>query len=333
MVLPDGLAHTIALTRVHKSQGSDVMADAMRVEHRELSPQDIGAMLLLAVMWGLSIPVTKYGLGSVPPLILTAMRFAVAVPVLAMLVARRTRLSWRALPRVAGLGVLGVTLGQVAQAFGVQGTSASVGTIISATIPVFIVIFAAVRLKQRVTGRQQLGVLAAFAGIALIALRDGPQADSAWRSNLTGAAWLLLSAVSIAFYYVWSVELTNEFGTVAVAGWSTMFGFVAMLPLVIFQLARTEVRVTSASLVVALYLGLVVTVAGLFLWLHILRSVPARVAASVQYLQPVVGVAASSAIFGDSLGASFALGVVLILGGLALAVATQRAPEEAVPHE
>lgn len=67
------------------------------------------------------------------------------------------------------------------------------------------------------------------------------------------------------------------------------------------------------------------TVAGLFLWLWLLRTVPARIAAGVQYLQPVVGVVASSAMFGDEIGALFAVGVVLVLAGLALAVAPRKA--------
>jgi hypothetical protein len=41
----------------------------------------------------------------------------------------------------------------------------------------------------------------------------------------------------------------------------------------------------------AAYLGVFVTVAGSFLWLHLLRIVPASTAASVQYLQPIIGVA------------------------------------------
>ena len=41
--------------------------------------RSVGAMLLLAVMWGLSIPVTKLGLATMPPLTLTVLRFAIAV--------------------------------------------------------------------------------------------------------------------------------------------------------------------------------------------------------------------------------------------------------------
>jgi len=52
--------------------------------------------------------------------------------------------------------------------------------------------------------------------------------------------------------------------------------------------------------------------------------VPARVAAGVQYLQPVFGIAAASFLFGDQLGVMFAAGVILILGGLALAASNKR---------
>jgi drug/metabolite transporter (DMT)-like permease len=143
-----------------------------------------------------------------------------------------------------------------------------------------------------------------------------------------GVIWMLVSAVAIAFYYVWSAQLTQEFGTTAVAAWSTLFGFVALLPFAAWEMSHTPIQITAQALWVAAYLGVAVTVAGLFLWLYLLRTVPARVAASVQYLQPVFGIAASAALFGDRLGVLFAAGVVLILGGLALAVANRpvRAP-------
>ncbi len=299
--------------------------------HSGLSLNSIAAMLLLAVMWGLSIPATKLGLQTVPPLTLTAMRFVIAVPLFLALVIGKERLSARALLPLAALGVIGISLGQVAQAFGVKATSASVGTIISATIPVFVVVFATLRLKQPVRGRQQMGLLVAFVGIILVAVES--ESTTTPESSLAGMAWLLLSAVSIAFYYVWSLELTYKFGTIVVAAWSTLFGFIAMLPFTGWEIWYAPIHITAQAVGVAVYLGVVVTVAGLFLWLHLLRTVPARVAASVQYLQPVVGIVASSAIFGDRLGPLFALGVVLILIGLALVVATRRAPEVAVPHE
>jgi O-acetylserine/cysteine efflux transporter len=280
--------------------------------------RSLGALLLLAVMWGLSIPVTKLGLLSLPPLTLTALRYAIAAPLFFVCAMGHQLPPWRTLPRIAALGILGIGIGQVAQAFGVAGTSASVGTVISATIPIFIVFFAALRLKQRVSGLQMLGLVAAFGGIALVALGNGQDAGAMSRSTVSGAAWVLLSALSIALYYVWSVELSNAHGIASVAAWSTLFGFIALLPWAAWQMWRVPVHLAAPGMWVAAYLGIVVTVAGLFLWLNLLRTIPAVVAAGVQYLQPIIGVAAASAMFGDRLGAPFVVGMFLVLGGLAL---------------
>ncbi len=287
-------------------------------------------MLLLAVMWGLSIPVTKLGLVTMPPLTLTALRFAVAVPLLFLFVVGRQRLPWRAFPHVAALGILGIGVGQVAQTLGVVGTSASVGTVISATIPVFVVIFAALRLKQAVSGRQASGLLAAFVGIALVASGNGGEAGTASETTAAGVGLMLLSALAVAFYYVWSVELTNTYGTATVAAWSTFFGLAVLLPWAGWEMWRVPFHITAEAVGAAVYLGVVVTAAGLFVWLHLLRIVPARTAASVQYLQPIVGIVASSVMFGDRLGFLFVAGVILVLAGLALSMASRRKGADAL---
>jgi drug/metabolite transporter (DMT)-like permease len=282
-------------------------------------------MALLAILWGLSIPATKLGLLDLPPMTLTALRFLVATPLLMILAIGRLRVPWRALPSLAALGVMGIILGNVAQSFGVQGISASAATIITSTIPVFIVVFAAFRLKQPVTGWQWVGLLAAFAGIALVATGSGSDAAGASSTTLIGVAWMLVSAIAIAFYYVWSAELSEKFGVMAVTAWNALAGLIAILPFAAWEAAQMSVQITAQAIWVAVYLGVMVTGLGILLWLYLLRTVPARIAASVQYFQPVIGIAASAALFGDKLGLLFFAGVVLILAGLALTVASKRA--------
>ena len=289
-----------------------------------ISSRTVGAMLVLAIMWGLSIPVTKLGLETVPPLMFTAMRFLVAVPLLFLLSAGKCRVPLRAIPGIVALGVMGITFGNVAQSFGVRGTSASVGTIISATIPIFIVIFAAIRFKQTVAGKHWVGLIAAFGGIALVAVGRGSDIDNLSQTTISGVAWMLVSAIAIAFYYIWSAELTERYGTLPVAAWNALAGLVAILPLAGWEMAHSSFQITGQAMWTAAYLGVMVTVAGLLLWLYILRVVPARVAASVQYLQPVFGITAASLLFGDWLSLTFAAGVALILAGLALAVSNTR---------
>lgn len=300
------------------------MAPTTTTSPPDPSLRSLAAALLLAVMWGLSIPITKLGLLTLPPLTLTALRFLIAIPLMFIFVAGKQRLPRRALLRVAALGILGIGIGQVAQTFGVAGTSASVGTTISAAIPAFVVVFAALRLKQPVSRLQALGILAAFIGIALVASGRGDAASAASQTTLAGAGLVLLSALTIAFYYVWSVELSDQYGTATVAAWSTLFGFIAVLPWAIWEMSHTPVQLTPTGIGAALYLGVMVTVAGLFLWLHLLHTVPARIAASIQYLQPIIGVATAAVMFGDELGPLFIAGVLLVLAGLTLTVTTRR---------
>ncbi|WP_328596010.1 DMT family transporter [Aureimonas psammosilenae] len=268
-----------------------------------------------------------------PPLTLTALRFAIAVPVFVLFGLGRLRLPWKAVPNVAALGVLGIGVGQVAQTFGIAGTSASVSTIISATIPLFVVVFASLRLRQSVGRLQQVGLLAAFGGIALVAFGQGDGGAGLAGTTLSGVALVFLSAVTIAFYYVWSIELTEAYGTVTVSIWSTLAGFLVLVPFSAWEMSQVPFTVEPEALAAAAYLGILVTVAGLFLWLWLLRTVPARVAASVQFLQPVFGIAASAALFGDRMGTLFMAGVVLILVGVGLAIGRQRTARQVVEAE
>lgn len=313
---PDGLRRAMSQITTDPASHSPVAVP------RPVSLGNFGAMLLLALVWGLSIPVTKLGLITMPPLTLTAFRFAVAIPCMMLLLIGKKPLPWKAVPAVAALGVLGIGVGQVSQTFGVAGTSASIGTILSATIPLFIVLFATIRLKQAVPVSRLMGVAAAFAGIVVVALENAGEAGAGGTTAL-GPVWMLVSAVAVAFYYIWSVELTNRYGTVVVATWSTAFGFAALVPWAGWEAYHTSFELTGQALAAAAYLGLAVTAAGLFLWLRILRDVPASIAASVQYLQPVFGIAASAMMFGDRIGLQFMAGVALILAGLAMAVRAQ----------
>ncbi len=293
-----------------------------------LSKKSLGPMLLLAVMWGLSIPITKLGLGSIPPMTFTALRFMVAVPLFMFLARRELSLPREAIPSVIGLGMMGITLGNVAQSFGVQGTSASVATILSATIPIFMVILAAVRFKQPVTLVQWGGLAAAFFGIALVAVGSGSGVDDMSRTTVSGVFWMLVSAVGIASYYIWSAELTAKYGLMPVAAWNMLVGLLTVLPLAGWEMTAQPVQITVEALAAIIYLGVMVTVAGLILWLYLLKVVPARVAASVQYLQPVFGITASALLFGDRLGLLFGAGVVLVLVGLGLAASGKRSVSE-----
>lgn len=274
---------------------------------------------MLAVIWGGSIPVTKLGLRDVPPLTLTALRYAVAAPWFALMIARRPLPPVRASVQAAALGVLGIGVGQVAQTLGVRAISASVATVISALIPILVVAFARVRFRQPLRGRQALALGLAFAGVALVAGGDPRDiVGASARSALTGEVLMLISAFAVALYYVLGIGLVPAGSVMTVAALSSLAGAAVLLPVAAWELQHAPARITGVSAFAVLYLALLVTVVGLLIWFSALTRLPASVAALLQYLQPVVGVAASWLLFGDPIGAPFLAGAGLVLFGIAV---------------
>jgi O-acetylserine/cysteine efflux transporter len=280
--------------------------------------RSLGALALLAIVWGGSIPVTKLGLRDIPPLTLTALRYLVAAPFFLWLLRGRRLPPPRTRAAAAGLGLLGIGVGQVSQTLGVRVTPASVATVVSALIPVFVVALAAVRLRQPVGGAQIAGLAAALAGVALVAGGDPRALAAAHTVPLEGVGLLLLSSAAVALYYVLSVELIERHSVLTIAALSSIAGAAVLAPAAVWELGRASMRVTATGIAAVLYLALLVTVAGLLVWFGALVRLPARIPAALQYLQPIVGVLASAVLFGDRLDPWFWTGTTLVLAGIAL---------------
>jgi O-acetylserine/cysteine efflux transporter len=336
---------------------ADISTPASGAGRRFVYPAgSLGALLLLAVIWGGSVPFIKLGLRDFPPLTLTALRYLVAAPFFVFLllgrrfggsagrhdashdiprhgasgaVSRRGRgREVRRLPRPSGLaraaalGLLGIGVGQVAQTLGVRQTSASVATVISATIPILVVVFAAIRLHQPVPARQAAGLGVAFVGVVLVATGDPRRLrDLLATPALGGDLLVVLSALAISLYYVLSVELIAESSVITVAALTSLAGAGALVPAALWELRTATVTLTAGGVAVVLYLAVLVTVVGMVIWLHALRHLPASLVAVLQYLQPLVGVGASAALFGDPLRVWFGIGTGLVLLGIAWSTA------------
>lgn len=276
------------------------------------------ALALLTLIWGFSVPVMKLGLAELPPLALVSLRYVGAAPFFALFLIGRRLPRPRALGAMVVLAALGLGAGQVLQIVGIQRTSAAIATIILATIPIFTVVLAVMRLHQKIRGHHAAGLTVALVGIGLTTASTSGGATAFTAAALGADVCLLLSSICIAAYYVLGAELAIGQGVMVVSAWSTIFGALLLSPLAVWEVAQGRVHWSFAGIGTVVYLSLLVTVLGIWIWLHALHSLPARIAASSQYVQPLIGILASAAIFGTPLGGGFALGSALVLGGVAL---------------
>ncbi|MGH7121384.1 MAG: DMT family transporter [Acetobacteraceae bacterium] len=295
------------------------MSSRVAATRERLAASDAAPLLglcVLVVIWGLSVPAMKLGLESLPPFTLVALRYVVAAPCFMLFLLGQPLPPRRLLLSMAGLGVVGVDLGQATQIVGLAHTSAALGTVITASIPLFTVLLAATKLRQTLLPRHIAGFLLALAGIAC-AVIDAPGGLAG--GGLLGILLLLVASASIALYYVLGTAIALSTNALVVSAWSSLAAVPFLAGLSLFELRSAPFHPSFSGLGVVLYLGILTTVAGMWLWFTGMRRLPARIAASTQYLQPVIGVAASAALFGDRIGPLFGAGVAAVLGGVALA--------------
>lgn len=279
-------------------------------------PRALAVLTGLMVVWGVSIPATKIALVDFPPLALTAARYLAALPCFLLVARLRPVPRGRDLAALAGLGLLGITAGQLLQSIGVGYTSASVATMLSATSPMFVTGFAVLILGQTVRARHILGMVIAAAGIAVVAWDPAGTAGASLLGNLI----VLGSTASIAAYYVLGTRLIERLGALAFGAWTCLFGLLGLLPAAAWELTTRSMHPTWTSVAIILYLGALVTVAGLWIWLTMMRVLPARIVAPTSSMQPIFGIAASAWVLGEPLGLRFAAGALLVLGGIATTV-------------
>lgn len=215
---------------------------------------------------------------------LALLRFGTASTVLALYAfAKRMRLPDRSeLPLIGLTGFLGISVYHVALNFGEMTVQAGAASLLISAAPVFTALLSVAVLKERLTGIGWLGILLAFAGVALIALSGGRGLRFT-----PGALLILLAATVAAVYSILSKQLLRRHAALEFTCYSIWAG---TLPLLVFLpglLRRLPVAAPQATFAV-IYLGIFPAAIAYVLWNYALARMPASLLSSFLYLSPVL---------------------------------------------
>ena len=185
-----------------------------------------GHLMLLgaAVLWGCNAPMIKdlQGLG-VPALVVADMRAvgaAVAFWVMSLFVGGGERVSVSMLGRLCVAGILCIVLNQVLFTVGVNYTSPIDATVISTMLPIVTMIFAAIILKESITGMKVVGIAVGAAGALTLVFGGG---GSSACGGLVGDALCFTAQVSCALYMVIFSNTIHRYSVVTLMKWLFLF--------------------------------------------------------------------------------------------------------------
>ncbi|MEU2946748.1 EamA family transporter [Nocardiopsis alba] len=271
--------------------------------------------LSVALMWGLNFIAIDASLVHFPPFFLVALRFAlIALPTMLLV-------PWPGVPARwlvgygFGFGVLQFLFLYWGMASGMPTGLASL--VLQASAP-FTVLLGATFLRERVSGRQLVGVLIAVCGMALVG----------WQRAENAAIVPFLLTLAGAFG--WAIgntcnRLARPTDPLRLTLWMSV---VPPLPMLALSLAvegpdRILESLTSfgepgaaAAVTGLVYTVVIGTVVGSGVWTWLMTRHPAGVVAPFSMLVPVVGMTAAWAVLGETASPGELVGGALVVGGV-----------------
>jgi O-acetylserine/cysteine efflux transporter len=283
-----------------------------------LKPLHIAASLLIAATWGLNFTVIRFGLDEFTPFAFAGWRFVLgALPVLVL---PRPAISWKAL---AGTGVF-LFAGQFVFLFFAMeaGLPPGLASVLVQLQGPLTLVLAALFLGERATAGQWAGLFVALIGVALIAHSvEGS-------TSLFAVGIALLSALSWAAGNLFLRE-TRAASVLSVTAWASLLPAIPLLLASVFNDGMTATLApilapTWRGWFVLLYTVVPVMWLGYLAWGTLLRSYPAGKIGPVSLLVPCCALVFSSLLTGESVDGLRLVGIVIVLGGVALGVFTSR---------
>ena len=280
-----------------------------------LPPRHLLLALAVVAVWGTNFVVIKWTLGSLPPLLLGALRFALAFAPAALFV-RRPAVAWRVL---AAYGAL-IGAGQFGLLFIAMRADITPGlaSLVIQTQVFFTIGLAMALAGERVRGFQVVALALAAAGLAVIAFHTD--------ANTTplGLVLVLLAALSWAAGNL----VSKRAGRVDMLGfmvWSSLF---AVPPLALLSLWLEGPQAIAQGLAGAgpgvwaavLWQSIGNTLFGYGAWAWLLARHPAATVTPMALLVPLFGIGASALLLAEALPGWKLASAALVLAGLALNV-------------
>jgi len=290
----------------------------------------VALYVLLCVIWGSTWLVIKIGYGGLGPFNVAALRFVIAGGVLAVIVpvlgARwpRSRGEWLLILWV-GMVLFGADYGLIY--WGEQFLDSGLTAILFATLPLITVAFAHLYIPgDRITARKLTGTLLAFVGVVAL-FGESLQVDL---NTLGPMVAIIVAAVCAAAAGVASKRHGSSLHAAALNAPAMLVGGIVLAVAAIASGEGLRVPSDAKTWAAISYLAIAGSVVTFLIYFSLLKTWSVTSLSFISVFTPVIALALGFVFLGERPTLWTAIGAVLILAGVVLAL-TRSTPKSQIP--
>jgi len=288
-------------------------------------------LVIALLLWGGNTVIGRFAVtaGAAQPVEFNFWRWTVAALIMAPFAARRIWTlrahyitHWR---YYALFGFVGVTCFNTFYYIGLQTTTAVQGSLITAILPILVLMLSAGFARLRITGRHLAGLALSIGGAALVVVRGDPEVLRTFALNV-GDLWCLGAVL------VWAVQTfmlrfkppeADTFGFTTV---SVIMGTLMLAPLYAIETAVSPPMIWNIELAAMIvYAAIGPSAIAFTLWSAGTIRIGPTISGYIANLFPVFSALLAVLILGEAIAWYHGLGGGLVLGGIFLATLPSRA--------
>lgn len=277
-------------------------------------------MLLVSVIGGLTSPVIKIGLVSIPPLSFAFIRFLIAgILILPFLVGRKDIKSlWKLMP----LSLL-MSFNIILFILGLKTTTATISQVLYAVSPLLVSLFLFVLFKERLTKDKAIGIAIGFLGVLIVVLLPVLEKGAKFSGDLMGNILITCGAVLSSLYLTYSRKAHNEtFSPFIITASFILVTCVILFPLFFLESVTQSGwwnSLTFSSFMALIYISIVSTILNYVLLQYVIKHGGSILASMQHYLVPPLAFLFSYFLLGEQLTTGLVVGGSLALLGVYIA--------------
>jgi len=278
------------------------------------------AIALVMLIWALNYVATKTVLREIDALTLATFRITLAAAIMTpiyLATPNRRTIGRSDAITFTQLALLGVVCNQMFFTTGLSMTTVSHSAILVGLGPIYVLILAWFQGLESLVPQKIVGMLLAFAGVAVLAAEHGFSLRS---GTLAGDLLTICGSLAFSFYIVAAKKVARKYDSVAVNFYLYLAAAILIVPITLRQGALLNWAAVSWKAWVGLgYTAAFASVAAYLIYFWALKHVTATRIAAFSYLLPVLATTFGIFLLGEHPSIYLFVGGALVLVGVYLA--------------